>query len=60
MTPESLKAWRQSEGATRAQAASWLGVSPRTIEGWEQGRSTIPLMVLRLTRALSYIRGGGQ
>lgn len=35
-----LKAWRRALCLTAAGAASRLGISPRTIEGIEQGRST--------------------
>ena len=33
-----LRNWRLALGWTRKQAASFLGVPLRTLEGWEQGR----------------------
>lgn len=35
---EELRNWRLALGMTRKQAASFLGVPLRTLEGWEQGR----------------------
>lgn len=37
---EALVAWRQARGWTRATLADYLGVPPRTLEAWEQGRQT--------------------
>lgn len=48
MPPEStpfadaLRAWRDGHKWTRQQAADYLGVSERTLEGWERGRSAGP------------------
>lgn len=33
-----LRTWRLALGWTRRQAAEFLGVPLRTLEGWEQGR----------------------
>lgn len=37
-TPETLKAIRAKHGLSNKALAEICGVSPRTIEGWEQGR----------------------
>ena len=39
MTPADLRAWRDARGLSAREAAVLLGVSPRTLEGLEQGRS---------------------
>jgi transcriptional regulator with XRE-family HTH domain len=36
---DKLKAWRKRLDITQAQAADVLGVSKRTYEGWEIGRT---------------------
>jgi hypothetical protein len=36
--PESITAFRRAKGWTRRQLADAVGVSWRTVEGWEQGR----------------------
>jgi transcriptional regulator with XRE-family HTH domain len=42
--PATIRAWRQAKGLTRREAAEWLGISRRTLQGLEQGRSpTSPL-----------------
>jgi transcriptional regulator with XRE-family HTH domain len=39
MTPsEHLAAWRSEHGLSQSQAAAALGVSVRTLQGWELGR----------------------
>jgi len=35
---DDLRTWRLALGWTRKQAASFLGVSHRTLQEWEQGR----------------------
>lgn len=35
---EALTAFRHGRGWSRARLADYLGVPPRTLEGWEQGR----------------------
>jgi Predicted transcriptional regulator len=35
---DDLRTWRLALGWTRKQAAEFLGVPLRTLEGWEQGR----------------------
>lgn len=47
MTPAQLKKYRAYRGWNRKQLAAHLTslrykVSPRTIEGWEQGRHAMP------------------
>lgn len=37
---ETLRAWRRARGLTAADAAKLFGVSLRTLEGLEQGRSS--------------------
>ena len=39
MTPSDLKSWRAALGLTQGAAAAALGVSRRTYEGWEAGRT---------------------
>jgi DNA-binding transcriptional regulator YiaG len=55
MTPDEFRGWRILEGLSRDNAAGFLGISPRTIEGWEQGRAKIPLWACLFARSLSYI-----
>ena len=38
MTGEQIKAARRDAGLSRSELAKRVGVSPRTVEGWEQGR----------------------
>jgi transcriptional regulator with XRE-family HTH domain len=38
MTPATLRAWRETHGLTRQDAANLLGMSRRTLETIEQGR----------------------
>ena len=35
---DEIRDWRLALGWTRKQAAAFLGVPLRTLEGWEQGR----------------------
>ena len=35
---KNIKTARQSSGLSRAQLAEMVGVKPRTVEHWEQGR----------------------
>lgn len=35
---DNLKRLREEQGYTQAEIADWLGVSRRTVEGWESGR----------------------
>ena len=37
MTPEQFKEWRKWMGVSQIKAASFLGVSPRSIFLWETG-----------------------
>ena len=39
MTPADLRAWRNARSLSAREAAALLGVSQRTLEGLEQGRS---------------------
>lgn len=41
MTPEQLKALMQKLGLTAKSLGELLGVSPRTVEDWRQGRRKI-------------------
>jgi transcriptional regulator with XRE-family HTH domain len=43
-----LKAWRDHEGLSQSEAAKRLGISVRTLQGWEFGR---PMAYPRLLRA---------
>lgn len=54
VTPLTLKLWRERRGLTQADAASWIGVSPRTWRRWETGKQRIPFYVVRqFTRMLT-------
>lgn len=50
MTAEDIKAMRHAKQWRVADLAKLCGVSPRTIEGWEQGRAIRPAMVAVLSR----------
>ena len=41
-TPDALRAKRSSAGLTQSQAAELLGVSRRSIAGWETGERLMP------------------
>lgn len=56
MTTQQLKDYRAAHGLSRAKLAARLGVSPRTVEGWELGRRAIPRMVEILLRSLTAAR----
>ena len=43
MTPKQIKQLRKSRGWTVRGLAGKIGVSPRTVEGWEQGRKPSPV-----------------
>jgi transcriptional regulator with XRE-family HTH domain len=45
---DMLKAWRETKGLTQAAAANILGVSARTLQGWELAR---PMAYPRLLQA---------
>ena len=45
MTADDIKAMRHAKQWRVADLAKLCGVSPRTIEGWEQGRAIRPAMV---------------
>jgi DNA-binding transcriptional regulator YiaG len=52
MTPRQIKQLRKSRGWTVRDLAEKTGVSPRTVEGWEQGRkpSAAALRLLKLLK----------
>ena len=45
MSPEELKAWRETYMLSQAKLATLLGVHPTTLERWEWGKARIPNMV---------------
>lgn len=52
--PPDLRSTRSAAGLTQAQAAALLGVSLRTLEGWEAGRGGTALtLATRLLRILT-------
>ncbi len=48
MNADDLKTWRASLGLTQKAAAEALGISRRTLEGWEAGRPISYPTVLKL------------
>jgi DNA-binding transcriptional regulator YiaG len=56
MTPDDLRAFRDTHDLTRAQMATLLGVAPGTVRNWEQGVRNMPaptdLALRRVTRAM--------
>jgi len=53
MTPATLRRWRKSLAITQAEAAIRLGVSLRTIQEWEAGRTTAPKIAALACAAVS-------
>lgn len=45
---DDFRAWRRAQQMTRAEAGAVLGVSPRSIENYEQGRHAVPESVQRI------------
>lgn len=52
MTALELRAWRQARHLSRRALAALLGVSWRTVERWEQGRSPVIATAALLLREL--------
>ena len=50
MTSDDIKAMRAAKQWRVADLAKMCGVSPRTVEGWEQGRAIRPAMIAVLRR----------
>lgn len=51
---KDLRAWRKARGFFQKEAANFLGVSRRTYEGWEYGRTVPkPLAMAELKRRLA-------
>ena len=49
MTPEQIRQWRHEHHYSQLLLANRLGVSERTVAGWEQGRfSPAPFLSLAL------------
>jgi transcriptional regulator with XRE-family HTH domain len=48
MTQNQYRAAIKRLGLSQAQAAAFLGVSPRTSQGWALGEYPVPLVVDRL------------
>lgn len=54
---DQLRSWQQRRGFTCREAAQALAVSPRTLEGWLQGRPCgHPAMVLRMIELIETVR----
>jgi len=51
-TPSRLLAAREGKGLSLWRAARRLGVGPRELRGWEQGRDDVPLAVRQAMAAL--------
>jgi transcriptional regulator with XRE-family HTH domain len=58
MTPDEIRAWRETRGLSQADMAEQLGVKQPTISRWESGedRPTLPLVRLALERLAQKIR----
>lgn len=50
MTPAQYKAAIKSLGLSQERAGDWLGVSPRTSQGWSIGEYPVPEPVAKLLR----------
>lgn len=50
---EALAQWRAHKGLSQRQAAAQLGVNPRTLQGWEMGKCSLPVMLLRYVNLLT-------
>lgn len=53
MNAQELRALRRKMGLRRPQLAARIGVSPRTIEAWEQGLRSVPKPVATLLQLLT-------
>ena len=51
--PDSFRLARGRAVLTRAAAASFLGVTERTVRNWEEGRTRIPYAAFKLLRCYS-------
>jgi len=58
MTPATIKRKRQALALSRAELAALLGVSPVTIEKWEQGTRRPCCQFMR--EELEYLLDGGK
>ena len=56
-TPDALRAKRSSAGLTQSQAAALLGVSRRSIAGWETGERDMPRPLWTLFLMLTTEKG---
>lgn len=45
MSPDELKAWRESHGLSQTELAQALGVHKMTVSSWEVGKQTAPAYV---------------
>lgn len=52
MSPAQLTGWRQQMGWSRAEAARQLGISPRSLYNYEEGKRKIPEPVALACEAL--------
>ena len=58
-TPDALRAQRRRAGLTQSQAAKLLGVSRRSIAGWETGERPMPRALWTLFLMLTTERETG-
>ena len=49
----NIKKSREKLGLSRKELAAKMGVSPRTVEGWEQGRRDPSNTVIKLLEVMS-------
>lgn len=52
MTPTQYKAHIAALGLSQVRAAQFLGVAPRTSQGWAIGESPVPEAVAKLLRTM--------
>lgn len=50
---EEIRAFRKARGWTQAEFANRLGVSKRSVEEWEGGRTAAPAMLQLALKALA-------
>jgi transcriptional regulator with XRE-family HTH domain len=52
MTASQFRRWREAMGISIAEAAKALGVTRAAITGWQSGRRSVPLSIVKLIECL--------